>query len=30
MVGGHEKIKDYFGLFDYDLAQIIAALKDSK
>jgi ABC-type Zn uptake system ZnuABC Zn-binding protein ZnuA len=30
MVGGHEKIKDYFGLFDYDIAQITAALKDSK
>jgi zinc/manganese transport system substrate-binding protein len=30
MVGGNEKIKDYFGLFDYDVAQITAALKDSK
>jgi ABC-type Zn uptake system ZnuABC Zn-binding protein ZnuA len=30
MVGGHEKIRDYFDLFDYDVAQITAALKDSK
>jgi zinc/manganese transport system substrate-binding protein len=30
MVGGNEKIKDYFDLFDYDVAQITAALKDSK
>ena len=30
MVGGNEKIKDYFGLFDYGVAQITAALKDSK
>ncbi len=30
MVGGNEKIKDYFGLFDYDVAQIIAALKEQK
>jgi zinc/manganese transport system substrate-binding protein len=30
MVGGHEKIKDYFGLFDYGVAQITAALKDSR
>ena len=30
MVGGHEKIRDYFSLFDYDVAQITAALKDSK
>ena len=30
MVGGHEKIKDYFGLFDYDVAQITAALKEQK
>jgi len=26
-VGGNEKVKDYFGLFDYDVAQIVAALK---
>ena len=26
-VNGHEKAKDYFSLFDYDVAQIIAALK---
>jgi ABC-type Zn uptake system ZnuABC Zn-binding protein ZnuA len=30
MVGGHEKIKDYFSLFDYDVAQITAALKELK
>jgi len=30
MVGGHEKIKDYFGLFDYDVAQITTALKELK
>lgn len=30
MVGGHEKIKDYLGLFDYDVAQITAALKARK
>jgi len=30
MVGGNERIKDYFGLFDYDVAQIVSALKDSK
>jgi ABC-type Zn uptake system ZnuABC Zn-binding protein ZnuA len=29
-VGGNEKVKDYFGLFDYDVAQIVAALKESK
>jgi zinc/manganese transport system substrate-binding protein len=29
-VGGHEKVQDYFSLFDYDVAQIVAALKDSK
>lgn len=28
-VGGHEKVKDYLGLFDYDVAQIAAALKAS-
>jgi zinc/manganese transport system substrate-binding protein len=27
MVGGHEKAKDYFGLFDYAVGQITAALK---
>jgi zinc/manganese transport system substrate-binding protein len=26
-VNGHEKVKDYFSLFDYDVAQIVAALK---
>lgn len=26
-VGGHEKVKDYFDLFDYDVGQIVAALK---
>ena len=30
MVGGHEKIKDYFSLFDYNVAQITAALKELK
>jgi len=30
MVGGQEKIKDYFSLFDYDVAQIMAALKELK
>ncbi len=30
MVGGHEKAGDYFSLFDYDLAQIAAALKELK
>lgn len=29
-VGGNEKVKDYFDLFDYDIAQITAALKGSK
>ena len=29
-VSGNEKVKDYFSLFDYDLAQIVAALKESK
>jgi ABC-type Zn uptake system ZnuABC Zn-binding protein ZnuA len=29
-VGGNEKTKDYLGLFDYDVAQIAAALKESK
>lgn len=29
-VGGNEKIKDYFGLFDYDVSQIVGALKESK
>jgi ABC-type Zn uptake system ZnuABC Zn-binding protein ZnuA len=29
-VNGNEKVKDYFSLFDYDSAQIAAALKDSK
>jgi zinc/manganese transport system substrate-binding protein len=29
-VGGNEKVKDYFSLFDYDVAQIVAALKESK
>lgn len=30
MTGGHEKAKDYFGLFDYCLGQIVAALKETK
>lgn len=30
MVGGNEKIKDYFGLFDYGVARITAALKEQK
>ena len=30
MVGGHEKIKDYLSLFDYDVAQITTALKELK
>ena len=30
MVGGHEKVRDFISLFDYDVAQITAALKDSK
>jgi ABC-type Zn uptake system ZnuABC Zn-binding protein ZnuA len=29
-VNGNEKVKDYFALFDYDVAQIIAALKDAR
>lgn len=29
-VGGNEKVKDYISLFDYDVAQIVAALKESK
>ncbi|MST95159.1 MAG: zinc ABC transporter substrate-binding protein [Pedosphaera sp.] len=29
-VGAHEKVTDYIGLFDYDVAQIVAALKESK
>jgi ABC-type Zn uptake system ZnuABC Zn-binding protein ZnuA len=29
-VGGNEKVKDYFSLFDYDVSQIAAALKESK
>jgi len=29
-VGGNEKVKDYIGLFDYDVAQIAAALKEAK
>ena len=29
-VGGHEKVKDYFSLFDYNVAQIVAALKEPK
>jgi len=29
-VGGNEKVKDYLGLFDYDVALIVAALKESK
>lgn len=27
MVGGDEKVKDYFDLFDYDIGQIVQALK---
>lgn len=27
MVGGNERVKDYFGLFDYDVGQIVQALK---
>ncbi len=30
MVGGHERIKDYFDLFDYDIAQLINALRGRK
>src|SRR6266850_1218133 len=29
-VGGNEKVSDYLGLFDYDIGQVVAALKDSK
>ena len=29
-VDGNEKVKDYFSLFDYDVAEIAAALKGSK
>lgn len=29
-VGAHEKVTDYIGLFDYNVAQIVAALKESK
>jgi len=29
-VGGNEKVGDYLGLFDYDIGQVVAALKDSK
>ncbi|MBI4326278.1 MAG: zinc ABC transporter substrate-binding protein [Chloroflexi bacterium] len=29
-VGGHEKVKDYLSLFDYDVTQIVAALKELK
>jgi zinc/manganese transport system substrate-binding protein len=29
-VNGHEKVKDYISLFDYDVAQIATALKESK
>lgn len=29
-VGGNEKVKDYIGLFDYDVAQIASALKEAK
>ena len=29
-VGGHEKVKDYFSLFDYNVSQIIAALQSPK
>jgi zinc/manganese transport system substrate-binding protein len=29
-VGGNEKVKDYLSLFDYDVAQVAAALKESK
>ena len=30
LVGGAEKVTDYFGLFDYDVARIAEALKQSK
>jgi len=29
-VNGNEKVKDYFSLFDYNVAQITSALKESK
>jgi ABC-type Zn uptake system ZnuABC Zn-binding protein ZnuA len=29
-VNGHEKAKDYFSLFDYDVAQIVEAMKETK
>jgi len=29
-VNGNEKVKDYLSLFDYDVAQIVAALKEMK
>ena len=29
-VGGNEKVKDYFSLFDYDVSQLATALKESK
>lgn len=29
-VGGNDKVKDYIGLFDYNVAQIAAALKEAK
>src|SRR5256886_13384726 len=29
-VRGNEKIKDYIGLFDYDVAQVVAALKETR
>ncbi len=29
-VHGNEKVKDYFSLFDYDVDQIISALKESR
>ncbi|MDB6122514.1 MAG: transporter substrate-binding protein [Pedosphaera sp.] len=29
-VGGNEKVKDYFSLFDYDVDQIVTALKQAK
>ena len=29
-VGGNEKVKDYVSLFDYDVAQIVAVLKETK
>jgi ABC-type Zn uptake system ZnuABC Zn-binding protein ZnuA len=29
-VGGNDKVKDYFGLFDYDVGQLAAAVKEAK